>query len=64
MVVLAAFAKNVGDVYNLHAVDHELLFAMLTKAQGRQHHTDAETRYKNVNTNHTQTIHKLYTTQI
>ena len=46
------------------AVDHELLFAMLTKAQARQHHTDAETRYKNVDTNHTQTIHLLYTTHI
>ena len=38
------------------------LFAMLTNARARQHHTDAETRYKNVDTNHTQTIHILYTT--
>ena len=33
---------------------------MLTKAQARQHHTDAETRYKNVDTNHTLTLHDPY----
>ena len=52
------------SAFGSSAVDHELSFAMLTKAQARQHHTDAETGYKNVDTNHTQTIHKLYTTQI
>ena len=52
------------DGGSIRVVDHEPLFAMLTKAQARQHHTDAETRYKNVDTNPTQTIHKLYTTQI